>query len=533
MPDISRPRRRVTTRLGNRSVNSTRRRWYALGLLCTASFMVIMDGSIVFVALPAIKGRFSFSTGTAQWVATAYLVTFGGLLLLGGRAADLLGRRRVFTAGAGILAAASLLCGLARSGDVLIAARAIQGMSAAIMAPTALSILMTTFDEGHERNKALGIWSAVGGMGGTAGSLIGGPLTDGLGWEWIFYINVPVGVAMLALGPVLLRERRDSTRVRSFDLAGAVTISAALALLVYGVVLAPDVGWASAHTTGLLAAAVALGALFVRIEMRAVAPLMPLRIFRSQTLVGGNLVIMAIGMTVYGAAGFTLTQYAQQVLGYSAVQFGLMSAAMALLAVVGSIAGQTLVTRHGPRPVAAASLLLLGCGCLALAQVAANGSQTRHILLGLLIFGPGLGAGFVAGSIAALSGIAEQDAGLTSGLTNTFFQIGGALGIAILASAAGARTRHLAALAGVHPPSPYAVAQGFRTAFLVAVGFAVLGLLASTGLLRPTRQHDRPDDRPDDPAPSRVAADGAQVASRPAYEARAAGNASDTLPTPR
>jgi MFS family permease len=238
---------------------------------------------------------------------------------------------------------------------------------------------------------------------------------------------------------------------------------------------------------------------------------------------------MAIGMTVYGAAGFTLTQHAQQVLGYSAVQFGVMSAAMALLAVVGSIAGQTLVTRYGPRPVGAGSLLLLGCGCLALAQVSVNGSQVSRILLGLLIFGPGLGAGFVAGSIAALSGIGAQDAGLTSGLTNTFFQIGGALGIAILASAAGSRTRHLAALAAVHLPSPLAAAEGFQTAFLVAVGFALLGLLASIGLLRPAQRPARPDDA----ATSPVAVDGAQLASRPAYEARAAGNASDTSPTPR
>jgi MFS family permease len=264
------------------------RRWKALALLCVAFFMVILDAQIVILGLPSIERDLGFAEGDGQWVMTAYLLSFGGLLLLGGRSADLLGRRRMFIVGTALFLATSLLCGLAWTGGVLIAARVVQGASAAIMAPTALSILMTTFEEGAERNKALGIWSAIGALGATAALLIGGPLTDGLGWEWIFFINVPVAAVLLALSPALLRESRDAGPRRTYDVAGALTVTGALVALVYAVSEAPRVGWGDDQTIGLLVLSVALATVFVRVESRSAAPLVPLRIFRSRSLVGGN-----------------------------------------------------------------------------------------------------------------------------------------------------------------------------------------------------------------------------------------------------
>ena len=298
------------------------RRWWALALLCGAFLMVVLDGSIVIVGLPSIGADLGLSEQGLQWVISAYALSFGGLLLLGGRAADLLGRRRVFMVGVVVFTAASLLCGLAWSDDALIAARALQGVGAAIMTPTALSIISTMFPEGSERNKALGIWGGMAGIGASAGWLIGGPLVDGPGWEWIFFVNIPLGVAALALSPVLLRESRAALTRRSFDPAGAVTITGALVLLVYAVVEAPEVGWGDAQTILLLAGSAVLLAAFALIESRHRAPLVPLRFLRSRTLVGANLVMLLFGAVAFGVP-FILTLYAQQVLGYSAVKFGL------------------------------------------------------------------------------------------------------------------------------------------------------------------------------------------------------------------
>src|ERR1044071_7165634 len=282
------------------------RRWQALALLCTAFFMVILDSAIVVVALPSIDAELHFSASDLQWVLSAYLLSFGGLLLLGGRAADLLGRRRVFMTGTALFALASLGAGLAGSVTALIAARVVQGMAAAIMTPTALSIVTTTFEEGAERNKALGVWAAIGGVGATAAWLVGGPITDELGWEWIFFINVPVALAVVALSPPLLRESRDRSHGRRFDFAGAATITAALVALVYAVVEAPKAGWADGQTLGLLALSALLIALFVAIEARSSAPLAPLRVFRSPALVGGNRRLLAPGMVALRAP-FVLT----------------------------------------------------------------------------------------------------------------------------------------------------------------------------------------------------------------------------------
>jgi EmrB/QacA subfamily drug resistance transporter len=341
------------------------RRWKALALLCTAFFMVILDSAIVVVALPSIDADLHFSAGDLQWVLSAYLLSFGGLLLLGGRAADLLGRRRVLMAGTALFALASLACGLAGSVDALIAARVIQGMAAAIMTPTALSIVTTTFEEGPERNKALGIWAAIGGVGATAAWLVGGPITDGLGWEWIFFVNVPVALAVVALSPVLLNESRDAAHGRRFDFAGAVTITAALVALVYAVVEAPTQGWGDLQTLGLFAFSAALLALFVAIEARSSSPLAPLRVFRSRALVGGNLALFALGMLAFGMP-FMLTQYAQDVLHYSPLQFGVASVVMPVTAALGSIGGQALATKGSLRAVAAGGFVLTGLGCLLL-----------------------------------------------------------------------------------------------------------------------------------------------------------------------
>jgi len=463
-------------------------RWKALALLCLAFFMVILDSQIVLLGLPSIDAELGFSAGGVQWVMSAYLLSFGGLLLLGGRSADLLGRRRMFMVGTALFLLASLGCGLAWTGGVLVATRVVQGVAAAIMAPTALSILMTTFDEGPERNKALGIWSSVGGAGATAALLIGGPLVDGLGWEWIFFINVPVAALLLALGPVLLRESRDRSAGRSYDAAGALTITAALVLLVYAVVEAPDAGWGSGQTIGLLAGSALLVALFAWIERRSAAPLVPLRILRSRMLVGGNLVLLALGMLAFGAS-LLVSLYAQEVLGYSAVEFGLGTIVLTLGAVVGSTLGQLLATRVGVRAVAAVGVLLTGAGCLLLTGVSPHGDYWSDIFPGLLVFGPGLGSTYVAASIATLSGVAEHESGLASALSNAAFQIGGALGAAVVTTIA---------VTYADGPDPLsATTAGFSSGFAAAIVFAALGLAAALLLLgRPASRADAGEPEP-------------------------------------
>jgi EmrB/QacA subfamily drug resistance transporter len=405
------------------------RRWWALALLCGAFFMVILDGTIVLVALPSIGADLGFSEQGLQWVLSAYALTFGGLLLLGGRAADLLGRRRLFMTGVLLFTAASLMCGLAWSPAALLTARVVQGVGAAIMTPTALSIISTTFPEGAERNKALGSWGALGGIGATAAGLIGGPLVDGPGWEWIFFINIPLGLAALALSPRLLSESRAALTRRSYDPAGALTITGALVLLVYAVVEAPDVGWGDAQTILLVAGSALLLAAFALIESRHRAPLVPLRLLHSRTLVGANAVMLLVGALAVGMP-FVLTLYAQRVLGYSAVKFGLSSVVLAVAVTVGAIVAQAAVLKVGSRPVAATGMALMGAGSLLLTQVSVSGSYFGDIFFGLLVFGPGVGFAFVTATVAALADVAEHEAGLASGLSNNALQIGAARGVA-------------------------------------------------------------------------------------------------------
>jgi EmrB/QacA subfamily drug resistance transporter len=455
------------------------RRWKALALLCTAFFMVILDSAIVVVALPSIDAELAFSAGDLQWVLSAYLLSFGGLLLLGGRAADLLGRRRMFIVGSGLFALASLGAGLAGTSGALLTARAVQGVAAAIMTPTALSIVMTTFPEGAERNKALGIWGSTGAIGGTAAWLVGGPITDGLGWEWIFFINVPVALVVAALSPVLLRESRGAAGQRRFDVAGAATITAALVALVYAVVEAPDAGWAETQTLGLLALTAVLTAVFVAIESRSAAPLAPLGVFRSRSLVGGNLVLFALGTMAFGVP-FILTQYAQEVLGWSPIQFGLASVVMPVTAVIGTASAQAIATKGGVRRVAVVAMALTGLGSLLLTQVSVGGSYLGDLFFALAVLGPGIGAAYVAGSIASLTGVADTEAGLASGLNNASFQIGGAVGVAILSSIA---------VSGAHgADSLAALTNGYRSAFAAAIAIAALGVVAASLLLGSRRE---------------------------------------------
>jgi EmrB/QacA subfamily drug resistance transporter len=453
------------------------RRWYALALLCLTFLVVVLGSTIVFTAAPTMSDALGFADGDVQWVFTASALTSGGLLFFGGRLADLLGRRRMFMTGVAAFTLSSMLCGLAWSETILIGARTVQGAAVAIMNPAALSLVTTIFEPGPERNKALGIWSMLGGIGATAGLLVGGAVTDALGWRWVFFINLPIGLVVLALSPVLLRDSRDRARDRAFDAAGALTITAALVILVYAITQVPDVGWGSAQTIGLLAASAALVALFAVVETRATAPLLPLRVLRSRALIGGNVIMLVAGLAVDGML-FTLTLYAQLVLGYSAVQFGLTLMVMTLASIAGSYGAQHAVTRLGFRPVAAAGMTLIGAGCLLLSHVSANGTFLADLLPGLLLFGVGMGGAFVAGSIASFAGVEEHDAGVASGLQNTSFTVGTALGVAILSTIATARTAHLADSA-VHD---VALTAGYRSAFAAAIVAIVVGLVAAMTL---------------------------------------------------
>jgi len=455
------------------------RRWQALALVCAAFFMTILDVSIVNVALPSIKTSLNVSDKSLQWVLIAYAITFGGFLLLGGRLADLLGRRRMFMVGVALFSAASLVCGLAGSIGVLVAARAVQGLGAAIVSPATLSIITTTFEEGAERNKALGIWGAMGGSGAAAGVLFGGLLTNYLGWEWIFFVNVPVGAIVLALTRSVVRESRVEG-LRGFDVAGAVTATGSLALLVYAVSKAPDVGWATARTIGLLVASGVLMLAFVAIERRSSSPMVPFRIFRVKTVTGANVSGVLLGAVVY-ANFFLLTLYVQQVLGYSALKTGLTFLATAGTVIPVAGISQALTTRIGPRPVMAVGLALLTAGMLWYTQIPVNGSFVSDLLPGYLLVGFGLAFSFIPMSIAALAGVQPREAGLASGLINTSQQIGGALGVAIASTVAFTHTTNLLET-GVSQAS--ALTSGFALAFWVLVGIGAVSVVTTLALVR-------------------------------------------------
>jgi EmrB/QacA subfamily drug resistance transporter len=461
--------------------NYVDRRWTALILLCVAQFVVVLDASIVNVALPSIGKGLHFSEQNLPWVVNAYVIAFGGFLLLGGRAADLLGRRRVFMAGLLVVAVASLLAGFAANQGELIAARAAQGLGAAIISPAALSIVTNLFRDGAERNKALGAWGAVAGSAGAVGVLLGGILTDSLGWEWVLWVNVPVSLIALALTPGLIPESRSESETRHFDAAGAVTVTAGLSVLAYAVLDASSAGWGSSKIIGLLATSVVLIAAFVAIELRSKAPLIPFRIFRIRTLTGANVVGILLGASLFSMF-FFISLYMQQVLGYSPIHAGLSYLPLAVTIIVAAGLGGQLVTRFGFKPVLAAGMAFVAVGLLWFSRISVGGGFLTDILGPSLLAAAGLGFGFVTSTIAAVSGVDGREQGIASGLINTSQQIGGALGLAVLSTIATTRTHHV--LAGGGSSLHKALNAGFQSAFIGGSVIAALGLVAAIFLIR-------------------------------------------------
>ncbi len=460
-------------------IAAARRKWFALALLLGVQFMVVLDIAIVNVALPSIQTDLGFSQENLQWVVSAYALLFGGFLLLGGRVADLLGRRRLFVAGLIVFTAASLLSGLAWGEGALIGARALQGLGAAMITPAALSILTTTFAEGRERNAALGAWGAVGAFGAVAGVLLGGVLTDALSWEWIFFVNVPVGILGLVLAPILLTESRDA-RAKSFDVPGAVFVTGGLVTLVYAITQANNYGWGSAATIGLFAGALVLLAAFVGWELRTAEPLMRFGILRLRTVTGANVAGLILGTAMF-AMFLMLTLYMQQVLHYSAMKTGVAYLAVAGTAIFWSALAAQLVTRVGVKPVLVVGMTALSAGLLYFTQVSASGSYVGDLLPGFLLIAVGLGFSFVPISIAALAGVQPAEAGLASGLINTSQQIGGALGIAALTAVATSTTNDgIASGTAV----PVALTDGFQAAFIGAAAIALVGVLVALFVVR-------------------------------------------------
>jgi EmrB/QacA subfamily drug resistance transporter len=451
------------------------RRWIALALLCVAQFVVVLDASIVNVALPTVGRALHFSESSLPWVVNAYVLTFGGFLLLGGRVADLIGRRRVFMAGLVLFAFASLFGGLATTAGQLIAARAVQGVGAAMLSPAALSIVTTTFRDGAERNRALGVWGAVAGSGGAAGVLLGGALTQGPGWEWVFWVNVPIGLIAAAIAPSLIAESRAETETRHFDIAGAVSVTGGLSLLVYALVDANNAGWGSARTIVLLALSAALLGAFAVIERRSRAPLVPFSIFGLRTVSGANVVGLLTGASLFSMF-FFISLYMQQVLGYDAIKAGLSYLPLAVSIILAAGIASQLVTRVGFKPVLAAGMALIAGGLLWFSQISVHGSFLADILGPSLLAAVGLGFAFVPVTIAAVSGVDDHEQGLASGMINTAQQVGGALGLAVLAAIS------TSVIGSSHDPA--ILTRGFHSAFLAGAGIALLGLLATFSLIR-------------------------------------------------
>jgi EmrB/QacA subfamily drug resistance transporter len=457
-------------------------------LACLAQFMVILDVSVVNVALPSIRDGLHFSEANLQWVVNAYTVTFAGFLLLGGRAADLLGRRKVFVFGLVLFALASLAGGFAQSQGMLIAARAAQGIGGAVIAPASLSILTSTFPEGRERNRAVGIWGAMGGAGGAAGVLLGGILTDLLSWQWILFINVPIGLGAAFLAKRLIAEGRNPNATKNFDLAGALAATIGLSLLVLGIVRTDTTGWGSPQALGLIIAGLALVGLFVAIEGRfARSPLMPLRIYASRTLSAANGVIFLVGAASF-AMWFFMSLYVQQVLGYSPIKAGLAFLPMTLCIVAGSTLASRAVHRFGPKGLLVAGMVLQAAGLIWFTDITPQGGYISELLVPSLLVAAGIGLAFVPATIAAVTGVESHESGLASGLVNTARLFGGALGLAILAALATSRTNadeHAAAGHLTTSTVHAALTSGFHIAFVVAGMFAAVGaVIAVFGLPR-------------------------------------------------
>jgi EmrB/QacA subfamily drug resistance transporter len=459
--------------------------WLVLVIACLAQFMVVLDASVVNIALPSVQRGLHFSAANLQWVVNGYTLIFGGFLLLGGRAADLLGRKRLFVAGVILFTAASLLNGVAQSSGMLIVGRGLQGLGGALVSPAALAIVTTTFTDGEQRTKALGVWSAIAAGGAAVGLLMGGVLTDIASWRWVFFVNIPVGIATIALALRYVRESRMNVEYRSYDVAGAVTVTGGLVVLVYAIVKAQAYGWGSARTLGLGAVAIALLGAFLMIESRAKAPLMRLNIFRVRTLAVADTALLLVASGMFGMFFFA-SLYVQEILGYSPLKAGLAFLPVTVGIIVGAGIAQQLIKRLGVRVVSIAGITLAGLGMLILTQLPVHGSYVGNLLVGLVPMSIGMGLTFVPITLLGTSGVTAGDTGLASGLFNTAQQVGGSLGLAILSSLAASQTTSLLHGNGpAHSVSAIAArVSGYHVAFLAAAVMLGIAAVLMTFVLR-------------------------------------------------
>jgi EmrB/QacA subfamily drug resistance transporter len=474
-PTVERPRAKVNP-------------WLVLVIACMAQFMVVLDITVVNIALPSMQRGLHFSPANLQWIVNGYTLVFGGFLLLGGRAADLFGRKRLFLIGVGVFTAASMLNGLAQSSGMLIVGRGLQGLGGALVSPAALSIVTTTFSDGEQRTKALGVWSAIAAGGSAVGLLVGGALTDLASWRWVFFVNLPVGIITFVLALRFVAESRVDLARRSLDLAGAFTVTSGLVILVYAIVKAQSFGWGSARTLGLGAVAVALLAAFVAIESRSKAPLMRLSIFRVRSLAVADTVLLLLASGMFGMFFFA-SLYIQQILGYSPLKAGLAFLPVTAVIMIGAGLAQQLIRRFGVRNVGAFGIGLASVGLLVLTQLPVHGSYAGDVLPGLLPLGLGLGLAFVPITLLGTSGVREEDNGLASGLFNTAQQVGGSLGLAILSTLAAsqaARVLHGSGIAAIQT----ARVSGYHVAFLAAAIMLASGSVLLVVALRRSHLRD-------------------------------------------
>ena len=477
--DVAPPAVRPATRVDPNAV---------LAVVAVAQFMVILDASVVNVALPTIKRDVGFSEQSLSWVLNAYTLIFGGFLLLGGRLADRRGRRRLFVAGIALFSGASLICGLSQSEGTLLVARGLQGLGGAMVSPAALAIILTTFAEGPERNRALAVWGAIAGAGGAVGLLLGGVIVQALSWRWVFFINVPIGAAVLALTPRIVPESRSESAARGYDAEGAVAITLGTIALVFTLIKADTWGWTSGRTLAGFAVAAVLIAVFVVIESRHDSPLLPLRIFSNRSLAAADATMLLLAAALFGMF-FFLTLYVQQVLGYSALKTGISYLPLTLTLIGTSGLASRFVDRFSPKPVLVTGLLVSTVGFVVLAGVSGHGDYASHVLPAMIVIGAGLGLSFVPITIAATNGVAGGDSGLASGLLNTTQQVGGALGVAILSSVSTSRT---ASALDAGTALPAALTHGFKGAFAVAAALCAIGIVVAVALL-PRRKREAED----------------------------------------
>jgi len=470
-------------------VDKAKNHWLILTILAFAQFMVVLDTSIVNVALPAVQHAFHLSQSSLQWIVTAYTLAFGGFLLFGGRAADLYGRRKMFMIGTALFGLASLVDGLAQTGGMLVGLRAVQGLAAALMSPAALSIVLVTYREGHERNTALSVWGAVASGGAAAGVLLGGIITEYMGWRWNFFINVPVAIGVLYAAWRLVPQHESEETHNDLDLAGAISITAAMMLLVYGLVEAPSHGWTAVSTLGYLGGTAALLVFFIFNELRSKHPLVPLKIFRIRNITAANLTMMPIVAGMFSTFFFT-SLYVQGVLGYSPVRTGLSFLVIPFAIALAATQIPRLVKKIGYKPILMVAPLITALALFLLAHIRIGGNYVHDLLPGFILLGLGMGATFVPITIAATSGVKGRESGLASGLLNTSQQIGGALGLAILtglaSSSAASFVRHTA-----HPDKLTVVAaqvHGFHAAFYLASAFMVGAAVIATVLMKQSKQ---------------------------------------------